>query len=91
MPSVHAGKVTVLCRWWDRGVSGTVHLPSLQEPAGMLAAVPCFPPALEPSSQLGGERSLARGVGCCNEITVSVFKECFIHYILEMYHKWSKN
>lgn len=43
-----------------------------------------------PSPQLGGEHSLGR-VGCCNEVTVSVFKECFIHYILEMYRKWSKN
>lgn len=43
-----------------------------------------------PSSQLWGVHSLGR-VWCCNEVTVFVFKECFIHYILEMYRKWSKN
>lgn len=85
---MHSGKVTVLCRWWDRGVGDSS---SLLEHAEMLAAVPCAPllPQI-PSSQFEGEHSLGR-VGCCNEVTVSVFKECFIHYILEMYRKWSKN
>lgn len=65
-----------------------VHLLSLQEPA-------VVPHSLLPKHLLGGEHS--RGgvanlaAGCCNEITVSIFKECFIHYILEMYRKLSKN
>lgn len=94
-----AGKVTVLCRWWDGGASETVflvHLPSLQEPVGMLAVVPhvlsCpkHPfPSLEGSTALVEWLNLA--VGSCNEIILSIFKQCFIHYILEMYRKWSKN
>lgn len=43
MPNMHAGKV--LCRWWNRGVSGTLHLPSPHERAGMPAALPCSLPA----------------------------------------------
>lgn len=99
MPSVPAGTVTVLCRWWDEGGSGTVflgHLPSLQEPVGMLAVVPRLPscpkspfPSLEGSTALGEWLNLA--VRSCNEIKVSIFKECFIHYVLEMYRKWSRN
>lgn len=60
-------------------------------PTGACRDPGCSAPFLPrtPSSQLGGEHSLGR-VGCCNEVTVSVFKECFIHYILEMYRKWSK-
>lgn len=40
-----AGKVAVLCRRWDGGAGGTVHLPSPQEPVGMPAAVPSSPRA----------------------------------------------
>lgn len=87
---MRAGKVTVLCRLWDRGVSGTVHPPSPQEPAGMPAAVPWSPPAPNTLFPVWRGAQPYR-VGCSNEVTVSVFKECFIHYILEMYRKWSKN
>lgn len=46
-------------------------------------------PSLKGSTALVAWLNLA--MGCCNEIKVSIFKECFIHYILEMYRKWSKN
>lgn len=77
------------------GVSTVLQLISAPtEPMGMLAMSPCSLPA--PNTRPARRGHTAHGeahlaVGCYNKLTVSVFIECFIHYVLEMYRKWSKN